>query len=151
MALIPWIERYPLSELRSDIDTIFDQFFGREKGHEIKPWGTFTFRTLAVDMEETENEILVKAEMPGLEPKDFQISIDGDTLTIKGEKKEEKAEEKKNYHMIERRYGSFHRSIPLPFEVDNDKVKVSYSKGILEIILPKTKSQKAKRITINVK
>lgn len=151
MALIPWIERHPLSELRTDIDTIFDQFFGQASGREIEPWGAFTFRSLAVDMEETENEILVKAEMPGLEPKDFQISVNGDTLTIKGEKKAEKTEEKKNYHMIERRYGSFHRSIPLPSEVDNDKVKASYSKGILEILLPKSKQHKAKRITVNVK
>jgi HSP20 family protein len=151
MSFIPWIERHPLAEFQSDFDSIFDHFFGHAKGREIEPWGLLRFRSPAVDMEENDKEVIVKAEMPGLKPNDFQISLDHNALTIKGEKKEEKKEEKKNYLMIERSYGSFYRSIPLPSEVDNDKVKATYNKGILEILLPKSKPHKAKKITINVK
>ena len=102
-------------------------------------------------MEETDREIIVKAEMPGLDPNDFQISLTENTLTIKGEKKEEKEEKKKNYHMIERRYGSFYRSIPLPCSVETDKVEANYKKGILEINLPKAEAAKVKQINVNVK
>ncbi|MGA1791696.1 MAG: Hsp20/alpha crystallin family protein [bacterium] len=151
MALIPWRETYPLAVLRSEMDSVFDHLFDLATGHEFDPWEGFVFKTPAVDMEETDKEIIVKAEMPGLEPRDFQISLADNILTIKGEKNEEKKEEKKNYHMIERRHGSFYRSIMLPFDVKGDKVEANYSKGILEIKLPKTGPKKAKKITIPVK
>ncbi|UCE07630.1 MAG: Hsp20/alpha crystallin family protein [bacterium] len=151
MALIPWRERHPLTELREEIDNIFDNFFGRGKKQELEGWKGPGLRSPAVDMEETDKEIIVKAELPGLDPKDFQISLTENTLMIKGEKKEEKEEKKKNYHMIERRYGSFYRSIPLPCSVETDKVEANYEKGILEITLPKSELVKAKQITVNVK
>jgi len=148
MALIPWKEQHPLAELRDEIDHIFDNFFGRGRKGERQGSG---LRSPAVDMEETDKEIIVKAEMPGLEPNDFQISLTENTLTIKGEKKEEKEEKKRNYHMVERRYGSFYRSIPLPCNVETDKVEANYKKGILEITLPKAKVAKVKQINVNVK
>ncbi|MGA1842122.1 MAG: Hsp20/alpha crystallin family protein [bacterium] len=150
-SLIPWTERHRLADFRSDVDSIFDEFFGRNMGMDIGPWGVFKFRSPAVDMEENDKEIIVKAEIPGLEPDDFEISLDKNELTIKGEKREEKKEDRKNYHMTERCYGSFYRSIPLPSEVDSDKVKASYNKGILEISLPKSETHQAKKITVNVK
>ena len=151
MALIPWKERHPLADLREEIDNLFDNFFGRGKAGEIESWQGSSLRSPAVDMEETENEVIVKAEMPGLDPKDFQISLTESSLTIKGERKEEKEEKKKNYHMVERRYGSFYRSIPLPCPVESDKVEANYKKGILEVTLPKAEPVKAKQITVNVK
>jgi HSP20 family protein len=151
MALIPWKEGHPLAELREEIDSIFDNFFGRGRKEGLEKWEGAGLRSPAVDMEETDKEIIVKAEMPGLEPEDFQISLTENTLTIKGEKKEEKEEKKRNYHMIERRYGSFYRSIPLPCCVETDKVDANYRKGILEITLPKAKAEKVKQITVNVK
>ena len=151
MALIPWRERHPLADLRDEIDNLFDNFFGRGRGKEIEAWQGASLRSPAVDMEETDKEIVVKAEMPGLDPKDFQISLTENTLTIKGERKEEKEEKKKNYHMVERRYGSFYRSIPLPCPVKGDKVEANYNKGILEINLPKAEPAKSKQITVNVK
>ncbi len=151
MALIPWREKHPLADLRSEVDNIFDQFFGRYKLHEIEPWKGITLRSPVIDMEETDKNIIVKAEMPGLEPKDFHISITGNTLTIKSENKEEKEEKKKNYHIIERRYDSFYRSIPLPCDVESEKVEANYDKGILEITLPKCKPTESKKITVNVK
>jgi HSP20 family protein len=151
LELIPWTERHRLVDLRSDIDSIFDEFFGRNMDSEIEPWGAVISSSPDIDMEENDREIIVKAEIPGLEPNDFQISLDDNALIIKGEKREEKKEERKNYHMTERRYGSFYRSIPLPSEVDSNKVKASYNKGILEVSLPKSKPHKAKKITVNVK
>jgi HSP20 family protein len=151
MALTPWRERHPLADLRDEIDNLFDNFFGRGKPRELEAWQGSGPRAPAVDMEETENEVIVKAEMPGLEPKDFQISLTESSLTIKGERKEEKEEKKKNYHMVERRYGSFYRSIPLPCPVESDKVEANYKKGILEITLPKAEPVKAKQISVNVK
>jgi HSP20 family protein len=151
MALIPWKERHPLSELREEIDNMFEKFFSRSKERELEGWEGTGLRSPAVDMEETDKDIIVKAEMPGLDPKDFQVSLTENTLTIKGERKEEKEEKKKNYHMIERRYGSFYRSIPLPCSVETDKVEANYKKGILEITLPKSASVKAKQITVNIK
>lgn len=151
MALIPWRERHSLADLREEIDNLFDNFFGRGKARELEGWQGVGLRAPAVDMEEADNEIIVKAEMPGLDPKDFQISLTENTLTIKGERKEEKEEKKKNYHMVERRYGSFYRSIPLPCSVESDKVEANYKKGILEITLPKAEPVRAKQISVNVK
>ena len=151
MALIPWKERHPFADLREEIDNLFDNFFGRGKAGEIEGWRGVSLRSPAVDMEETDNEVIVKAEMPGLDPKDFQISLTENTLTIKGEKKEEQEEKKRNYHMVERRYGSFYRSIPLPCPINSDKVEAKYKKGILEITFPKAEPVKAKQITVNVK
>ena len=151
MELIPWSEIHPLAALNSEIDSIFDQFFDWPAVRALEPWGDFLRGPLAVDMEETDKEIVVKAEIPGLEPDDFQISVDDHTLTIKGEKKREKTEKKKDYHMIERHYGSFYRSIPLPSDVVGNKAKADYSKGVLEITLTKSHPHKAKKITVNVK
>lgn len=101
-----------------------------------------------IDIVETDNDIIVKAEIPGVDPKDIDISIIDDTLTIKGEKKEEKEDKGKSYHRIERSYGSFTRTINLPSHVLKDKVEAKDHKGILEITLPKMEEAKAKKITI---
>ena len=150
MSFISLLEKHPLTEFKTDFDSIFDHLLGNVNGTKVEPWEVLRLRVPAVDMEENDKEIIVKAEMPGLEPKDFQILLDHNSLTIKGERKEEKTEEKKNYHMIERNHSSFYRSIPLPSEIDNDKVRATYNNGILEILLPKSKPHKAKKITVNV-
>ena len=103
-----------------------------------------------LDVSETEENVLVKVEVPGIEPKDIDISISGDTLTIKGEKKSEKEEKGKNYHFIERGYGSFSRSVGLPASVKFEQVKAEYKKGILEITLPKSEKSKIKKIPVKV-
>ena len=97
------------------------------------------------DVSETDENIIVKAEVPGIEPKDIDISISGDNLTIKGEKNAEKEEKGKNYHFVERSYGSFSRTIVLPASVKFEQVKAEYKKGILEITLPKSEKSKVKR------
>ncbi|MFQ5687569.1 MAG: Hsp20/alpha crystallin family protein [Candidatus Scalindua sp.] len=101
-----------------------------------------------VDIAETDKDIIIKAEIPGVDPKDIDISIMDNTLTIKGEKKEEKEDKGKSYHRVERSYGSFTRRIPLPAHVKTDEVEAKDHHGILEITLPKMEKAKAKKITV---
>ncbi|MBC8552676.1 MAG: Hsp20/alpha crystallin family protein [Candidatus Brocadiales bacterium] len=101
-----------------------------------------------IDIAETDNDIIVKAEIPGVDPKNIDISIVGDTLTIKGEKKEEKEDKSKSYHRIERSYGSFTRKIELPSHVKTDEVEAKDHHGVLEITLPKMEKAKTKKITV---
>lgn len=102
------------------------------------------------DLSETKNELIVRAEVPGIDPKDINISLVDNMLTIKGEKKQQMEEKNENYHFIGRGYGAFARAIPLPREVQGDKVKASYKDGILKIVLPKSEEAKEKEIQIKV-
>jgi HSP20 family protein len=101
-----------------------------------------------VDVSETADKIVVKAEVPGLDSKDIDISLSGDILTIKGEKKSEREEKEENYHLVERSYGSFARSIRLPVGVEADKIEASYKQGVLTVTCPKKEEVKAKPIEI---
>jgi HSP20 family protein len=106
--------------------------------------------TPSLDVSETKNNIVVKAEAPGVDPKDIDISLMGDVLTIKGEKRQEKEEKDQNYHRVERSYGVFTRSVRLPQEVQSDKIEASYKNGILKITPPKSEEAKKKEIKIKV-
>jgi HSP20 family protein len=132
--------------MRRDMDRLWNSFFERgtlrsEDGGEWLP---------SLDVAETKNEIVVKAEVPGLEPKDIDISLSDGLLTIKGEKKQEREEKEENYHLVERSYGSFTRSIRLPNEVQSDKIKASYKNGVLKVVLPKSEEAKKKEVKIKV-
>jgi len=117
-----------------------------------EPFGSFPFLREhgypALDISESDSEIVVKAELPGLEPKDVEITVDDDMLSIKGEKKFEEEEKKDNYHRIERSYGSFQRSVVLPSSVKTDEVKAKFDKGVLTISLAKSPKAKGKKIMI---
>jgi HSP20 family protein len=102
----------------------------------------------ALDISEDEKNITVKAEIPGMEPKDIDISMANGMLIIKGEKKFEDEKKKENYHRIERSYGSFYRSLPLSAGIKEEAIKAQYDKGILTITLPKSEVSKAKKIEI---
>lgn len=132
-----------LAQMRNMIDRFFDDtFFDQD-------WGTLPgfSETLPLDVEEKDNEFVVSASLPGINPDDLDITYTGSTLTIKGEIKEEK-EEKGQYHLRERRYGSFARSITLPSSVKADKIDASYEAGVLKLRLPKAEEAKPKRIPI---
>lgn len=143
--LIPSRERKQLERFRSEMDSLFDRFF------DWRPLA-FTVREREwmpkVDVSETDKEVIVKAEIPGMEAKDIDISMRGRVLTLKGEKKSEKEEKEENYHRVERRYGSFSRAFELPADVDSAKVKATYKDGVLKLNLPKTKEQTVKKIEI---
>lgn len=136
------------SQLQNEVDRVFDSFstarpfaaFGRNGGFEP-----------AIDVAETADAIDVTAEIPGCEPKDVEISLVDRTLTIRGEKKTEKEEKNKNYHAVERSYGSFVRSMTLPFAADPGKVEARFDKGILKVHLPKPPEAKQEVKTIPIK
>ena len=142
--LIPWRGRNEVERFRREIDRLFDDFFTGSpfRSFERGDWMP------AVDMSENKEEIVVHAEIPGMDAKDIDISLNGRVLTMKGERKQEQEEKEKNYHRIERRYGSFTRSFELPADVDGNKVKAAYKDGVLTLNLPKTKEQSVKKIEI---
>ncbi len=135
------------SGLRQEIDRIFDdfdRFFGRSlfarpsldlapMRRSLAGWGA----TPSVDVVESGDAFLIKADCPGMTESDIHINVSGDMLTIKGERKEEKEEKRENYYLSERRFGSFERSFQIPDAVDADKIDASFKNGVLEIRLPK--------------
>lgn len=146
--LMPWTWRshHPLEMLRREMDTVFDRFFGN--GSEEVGLTAWSPR---VDVEETDKEFLVKADLPGVDPKNIEISLVHDVLTIKGERKEEKEEKGKHFQRSERFFGSFYRELPLPFEVDADKISAEASKGVVTIHIPKKPGAMPKKVTVQAK
>lgn len=127
---------------------MFDRFF---KGGESSDFGmTAASWAPPLDLSETADKVTVKAEIPGMDPKEIDISIQGDTLIIKGEKKEEKEEKGKNYYRMERRYGSFSRVVDLPASVDTNRVTAECKNGVLEITMQKKEEVKPKQISVKV-
>jgi len=137
-----------IEKARSEMDRLLDTFlFGvPQKGDfwEEAEW------LPAVDVAETKNEIVVNVEIPGMDSKEFDISLKEGTLTISGEKKQDKVEKEESYHLVERRYGTFTRSILLPQAVRGDKISASYKEGILKITLRKSEEAKKREIKIKV-
>jgi HSP20 family protein len=142
-------EENPFSLLKQEMDSLFDNFY---RGFDIEPFesrlGAFSPK---VDVTESDKEIKISAELPGMEEKDIDVSLQNDMLTIKGEKKEEKEDKGKDYYKMERSYGSFSRTIPLPVEVETDKVDARFKNGLLSITLPKTAKAVAETKKIAVK
>ncbi|WP_456430715.1 Hsp20/alpha crystallin family protein [Thermosulfuriphilus sp.] len=137
--LVPW---RPMRELRREIDRLFEDFFGE------RALATETDWIPSVDISETKDAVIIKAELPGLDPEDIDISLRGDILTIKGEKKQEVEEKDENFHRIERRYGFFSRSIRIPAEVDPERIEASYRRGVLKVVLPKKEEARVKQIPV---
>jgi HSP20 family protein len=143
--IMEWKPFREVSRLRREMDRLWDDFFGPGR-KALRPleaeWAP------AVDVSETVDKVEIKAEVPGMEAKDIEISLSGDLLTIKGEKKSEREEKKENYHLVERSYGSFSRSLKLPAAVAADKIEASYKQGVLSITCPKKEEAKPKAIEI---
>ncbi|MBA3002884.1 MAG: Hsp20/alpha crystallin family protein [Desulfurivibrio sp.] len=142
------IPKKPFSELgtvRSEMDRLWNRF--------LDDWPLPTMFTKGwapmADISETKDKLIVKAELPGLEPEDIKLSLSGNLLTIEGEKKKEKEEKDEHHYFLERYSGSFHRSFRLPVEVLEDKIDAKFDKGVLTITLPKTAKTQKKQIKIN--
>jgi HSP20 family protein len=147
MDLVPWRPFGEISRLRKEMDSLMNRFFGETAFPKLvsEEWSP------AVDISETKDTILIKAELPGMEAKDVNVSISGDILTIKGEKKKEKEEKDESHYYSERYYGSYERSFRLPTSVKSDKAEASFDKGVLKVKLPKVEEAKKKEIEIKVK
>ena len=148
MSLIRWRPTRDLLSIRDEVNRLFDNFFTgvpeRRRDLLEGEWAP------SVDIAETDNDVVVTAELPGVKQDDVDITIADDVLTLKGEKKEEKEVKEKNYHRIERSYGSFQRSVSLPAGVQADKAKATYKDGVLHITVPKAEEAKPKQIKIDV-
>ena len=136
----------PFNSFKSEINRVFDDFFS------LTPSNLFDSEwNPVVDVEETDKEIHVTAEVPGIDEKDLNVTLENNILTISGEKTEEKEEKKKkSYIYTERKYGSFSRLITLPEGVKGDQIKAKFKKGVLEIVIPKDESAQPKKIQIDV-
>lgn len=138
-ALTPWTEG-----LRRDMERFFERL-GDWESPELRPMADWTPK---VDFSETKEAYMLKAEVPGMEPKEISVALEGDLLTIKGEKRQEKEEKEERYHRVERSYGAFMRAMRLPGMVDGSKVNATFKNGVLTVALPKAPSARANTIPV---
>jgi HSP20 family protein len=145
--LTRWDPLTEMVDLRRDMDQIFGDFFGRTPSSMA---ATEAIWSPLVDIHETKDSYLLMVELPGVKQEDIQVSVEGDTLTLKGERKRETEVKEDQYHRVERSYGRFERSIVLPSVVDAGRTKATYRDGVLEIQLPKKEEAKPKEIKVEV-
>lgn len=148
MPITKWDPFKELTTIQERINRLFDENIGRVRFPDIEfsagAWNP------AVDIFETKDNVVLKAELPGLDKKDFSIEIKDNLLTLKGERKLEKETKEENYYRMERAYGAFSRSFTLPASVDKDKVKAKFKDGVLEVTIPKSETEKPKQINVEV-
>lgn len=146
--LIPWRRRSEnlFEGFRHEMDHLMKRFFGgaleAPNGGAVEAWSP------SCDIEETEKDIIVKADLPGVDPKDVDISVAEGSLVVRGEKKEEKEEKKKNCHRVERFVGQFYREIPLPPGTEPEKITAASANGTITITIPKKPGMGTKRIAV---
>jgi HSP20 family protein len=145
MAIIRWDPFRDLVTLRDRMNRLFEDMSGR-KGEE-KELMTSSWSP-SVDIYETENEVVLTAEIPGVDEKDVEIKVEDNNLTLRGERKFEKETKEENYHRIERSYGSFFRSFSLPSYIDQDKIEAEHENGILKIKMPKKPELRPRKVKI---
>lgn len=142
----------PLRGLQNEVDNIFENFFRDFNfAPSLRGWNENNLYSPNLDISETDKAYHLALELPGVDEKDIEVSISGDLLTIKGEKKLEEESKEKNYHRIERTYGSFQRSLSLPAEVDQNKVKADFKNGVLKIEIPKSEKTQPSVKKIDIK
>jgi HSP20 family protein len=155
MSLVRWnpareLATWPsdLFGLQREMNRMFDNVFRFDTRDEDSGFNAWT---PAVDIAEHDDEYVVKVELPGVNKEDVKITIESNSLTIRGEKKQEKETKKENFQRVERSYGSFQRSFTLPTTVKSDKIDAVYKDGVLQIALPKAEEAKPKQIEVKVK
>ncbi|MHB8053881.1 MAG: Hsp20/alpha crystallin family protein [Candidatus Aminicenantales bacterium] len=145
MAIIRWDPFRDVVTLREKMNRLFEDSLaqkGEDKDLMTSNWAP------AVDIYETANELVLTAEVPGIEEKDIEIKVEDNTLTLKGERKFEKETKEENFHRIERSYGSFFRAFSLPNSVDPDRIQAEHDNGVLRVIMPKRQELKPKTVKI---
>jgi len=143
MALIRWDPFRDIMTLRDKMNRLFDDTVkGEEKDMFGSTWAP------SVDIYETENELVLNAEIPGINQEDIEVKIEDNTLTLRGERKFEEETKEENYHRIERSYGSFFRSFSLPHYIDQEKINAEHDNGVLRIHMPKKPELKPRSIRV---
>ena len=147
MAMVRWEPVRDLLTLQEKMNRMFE---GSYRGASEEDWALGGSWAPAVDIYEKDGNIVLKAELPGVDPKDVDIQLENNTLTLRGERKLDSEVKKENYHRVERAYGAFTRSFTLPSGVDPNAIKAEYKDGVLRLTLPKREEAKPKQIQINV-
>ena len=145
--LTRWEPAREMMTLREAMDRLFDDAFTRP----LSVRDGWSMATPAIDMYQTDNDVVVKASIPGIKAEEVQINVTGDVLTLKGEAKKEEERTDRAWHIREQRFGSFERSIVLPTDVKSDKAEAVFENGILTITLPKADEVKPRTINIKAK
>jgi HSP20 family protein len=147
MSVMRWDPFRDLTSIQDEMNQMFDRVFGRhgagrEAGLSAATWAP------AVDISERKDAYVVNAEVPGTRPEDLEVTLEDGLLTIQGERRMEEESSDRQYHRVERRFGSFRRSITLPSQVQADAIEASYSDGVLQVVVPKAESAKPKKIDV---
>jgi HSP20 family protein len=149
MAIVRWEPFRDLVSLQDRMNRVFDDAFRGQRGaHE--DWALGGSWAPSVDIYEHNGNLVLKAELPGIDPKDVDVRVENNVLTLRGERKIDDEVKQESYHRVERSYGSFTRSFTLPNVVDTDKIKADFKDGVLQLVLPKREEAKPKQIAINV-
>ena len=147
-ALTPWKPSTELSTLHDEIDSLFARFFGEDEGWWMRPFERGMLP--AVESYVRNGELVIRADLPGIDPKDVELSVEENRLTIKGERKTKKETEGAEKLHREVSYGRFERIVALPAGTDADSVKATYHDGVLEVTMKAPKGMKAKKVPITV-
>ena len=134
----------PVWDIQNEINRVFDNLWGPEESKLRGMWSP------AVDIAETRDEIVVSADLPGLEKENIKVNVENNVLTFSGERKQETKTEESNVHRLERSYGFFSRSFALPATVKSDKIKAAYKDGVLRLMLPKVEEAKPRQIAVEI-
>jgi HSP20 family protein len=148
--LLPFKRRSEVPRVFSEMDDLLQKMWVDFPFHNLEEGATLSWSP-RLDVSETDKALEIVADLPGMDKKDINISLDGDLLTIKGEKKEVKEKKDKHFHTIERRSGSFYRALRLPVTVENDKIEANFKDGVLTLTLPKSKEAAKKVAQIEIK
>lgn len=144
--IMTWDPFREVSTMREDMERLFDSMLGRfPREREQALWAP------AVDVEETNEAMIIRAELPGMKREDIKVKVAEDMVTISGERKYETEQKDRTFHRVERAYGSFQRTIVLPVSVQGERAVASYKTGLLELVLPKAERVKAREITVESK
>jgi HSP20 family protein len=147
MALIRWEPVRELNTIQSEMNRLFNTFF---ESPTTGNGGSFRRWIPAMDLVETENDFVLKADLPGLSEDEVNIEVEDNVLTISGERKSEREERKDGFYRVERSFGSFRRSLTLPEGVDADAVSASFERGVLEVHVPKPEEHKPRKVAIAI-
>jgi HSP20 family protein len=151
MAIVRWEPFRDLVGIQDRMNRIFDDAFrGVPRSGAEEDWALGGTWAPAVDIFETNGNIVLKAELPGVDPKDVDVRVENNVLTLRGERKFESEVKREQYHRVERAYGSFSRSFTLPNVVDTEHIKAEYKDGVLRVTLPQKEEAKPKQISIAV-
>jgi HSP20 family protein len=143
MALVRWDPGRELDSLQSDMNRLFDSFFGARA-----PNGSAQRWIPAMDLVETDDHLVLRADLPGIDEKDIEIEIKDGVLTVTGERKTEQESKQEGFHRVERSFGRFSRSLSLPDGIDSEQVTANFDRGVLEVKIPKPEETKPHRVQI---